>query len=85
MFVCFVCFWKFKIKKNMDKGLVPKSQLWTYGYLTGKKLGAHTQDYTLYKFLQLLLSVLQEKVIKVGIFIILEVTAVHVSHYFKVK
>ena len=60
------------------------SQLLTYGH-TGKKRGVHSQDYTLYKFLQLLLCVLQEEFIKVYIFI-LEVTAVHVSHYnFKEK
>ena len=38
------------------------------------------------KFLQLLLCVLQEKFIKLYVFIILEVTAVDVSHYnFKEK
>ena len=45
----------------------------------------HSQDCTLYKILQLLLCVIQEKVIKVHIFLIVEVTAVHDSHYFKVK
>lgn len=49
-------------------------------------VGAHSQDYTLYKFLQMLLCVLQEKFIKLYVFIILEVTAVDVSHYnFKEK
>ena len=46
----------------------------------------HKIIYTLYKFLQLLLCVLQEKFIKLYVFIILEVTAVDVSHYnFKEK
>ena len=70
---------------NIDSGLVAKSQLWAYGYLTEKKLGTHSQDCTLYKILQLLLCVIQEKDIKVYIFLIAEVTAVHDSHYFKVK
>ena len=43
------------------------------------------QNCTLYKILQLLLCVIQEKVIKVYIFLIVEVTAVHDSHFFKVK
>lgn len=50
--------------------------------LQEKKLGTHSQDWTLYKFLQLLLCVLQEKV---HIFIIVEVTAVHVSHLLQSK
>ena len=73
------------IKKNIDSGLVAKSQLRVYGDLRGKKLGTHSQDCTLYKIFQLLLCVIQEKVIKVHIFLIVEVTAVHDSHYFKVK
>ena len=73
------------IKKNIDSGLVAKSQLWAYGYLTGEKLSTHSQDCTLYKILQLLLCVIQENVIKVHIFVIVDVTAVHDSHYFKVK
>ena len=78
MFVCFVCL----LKRNIDRGLDAKSQLWAYGYLTGKKVGTHSQDCTLYKFLLLLLCVLQEKV---HVFIIVEVTTVHVSHLLQSK
>ena len=57
-----------------------------YRNVSGKKLGTHSQDCTLYKFLQPLLCVLQlRKSYKVHIFTIVEVTAVHISHYFKVK
>ena len=43
------------------------------------------QNCTIYKILQLLLCVIQENVIKVHIFLIVEVTAVHDSHFLKVK
>ena len=39
------------IKKNIDSGLVAKSQLRAYGDLTGKKLGTHSKFCTLYKIL----------------------------------
>ena len=74
--VCFVCL----LKRTFTGG-----ELLSSSYLTGRKLGTHSQDCTLFKIVQLLLCVIQEKVIKVHIFIIAEVTAVHVSHYFKVK
>ena len=49
---------------NIDSGLVAKSQLWAYGYLTGKKLGTHSQDCTSTKFCSCYFVLFKKKILK---------------------